>query len=123
MRVKNSNKNMTSNITVPGLRICSSNECKSGEGTYIRGDFIYSSLCGEIKYTKSVNQTVVSVSRNAIPTVIPTVSCIVTGVITKTTPQHATVSIMIIHDAVHGDITIPSSSIQNHIYTGIIRYL
>lgn len=52
---------------------------------------------------------------------MPLIGSIISGIVTKTTPQYATVSIMMIHHPVHGSLPIPAASATNHVYTGMIR--
>jgi exosome complex component CSL4 len=66
-------------VAVPGTRLGHIENFISGSGTYVRDDYIYSSLVGEVIVDETNGQKTLNVKRSSEPTIVPTVGSIVTG--------------------------------------------
>ncbi|KXL41838.1 hypothetical protein M433DRAFT_157193 [Acidomyces richmondensis BFW] len=89
-------------IAVPGQRLGSTSTTNVGPGTHIHGDHLIASLAGPLSSTpsssKSKKAPTVSVSRpisaNTVSSLLPEVGTVVLGLVTRTTPRQAHVSIL-----------------------------
>ncbi|KAJ3277098.1 hypothetical protein HDV01_000150 [Terramyces sp. JEL0728] len=75
---------------IPGQLLATSDKLKSGEGTFEKDGFIYSSLLG----TKDIQENTVSVSTHV--QAVPFVGSVVIGKVSKITSKHAVVQIILV---------------------------
>ncbi|XP_028651481.2 exosome complex component CSL4 [Erpetoichthys calabaricus] len=82
-------------VCVPGERLCSTEVCKAGSGTYIRHSFIFASLAGYVvKKNEGEELPVISVARETEAQLLPDVNAIVTCKVTSINPRFAKVHIL-----------------------------
>lgn len=75
-------------ICLPGQRLCLSDESHvSGQGTYERQGYIYSTLAGVVDVIKKDNVDIIEVHRGGSETVVPSQGDIVTAQIHTITQQ------------------------------------
>ncbi|MBN3312283.1 EXOS1 protein, partial [Atractosteus spatula] len=82
-------------LCVPGERLCSTEECIPGPGTYLRHGYIFASLAGYV-LRKNVGEEmpVVSVVKESEAQLLPDVGATVTCKVTSINPRFAKVQIL-----------------------------
>ncbi|XP_005105231.1 exosome complex component CSL4 isoform X2 [Aplysia californica] len=83
-------------VCVPGQRLSRADDTHvAGEGTYVRGGFIYSSLVGWLNELKTEEQKVtLTVQTEDSCTVIPTIDAVVTARVTNVNPRFCKCAIL-----------------------------
>jgi len=83
----------------PGRRLCLAENVTAGPGTYIRGEYIYSSVVGvvrELTPSAEGEPRIITVSREKFQSTIPEVGSVVTGKVIRMTTKEAVVSIIVV---------------------------
>lgn len=76
---KDSDQSQKEYICIPGQRICPATEdTVTGDGTYERGGFVYSNICGLLKFCKDGKTTKVNVVSPRTKTILPIPGDVVT---------------------------------------------
>ena len=97
-------------MCIPGQRLSRADDTYiAGNGTYVRGSFIYSSLVGSLNETKKDDKVILSVQSENSCTAIPVVDAVVTVKITNVNPRFCKCSILSVgknplHDIFRGMI-------------------
>ncbi|KAJ8284707.1 hypothetical protein COCON_G00035570 [Conger conger] len=82
-------------LCVPGERLCSTEDCIPGTGTYLRHGYIFASLAGYVlKKNEGEELPVISVVRETEAQLLPDVGAIVTCKVTSINPRFAKVHIL-----------------------------
>ncbi|XP_051558188.1 exosome complex component CSL4-like isoform X1 [Myxocyprinus asiaticus] len=82
-------------LSVPGERLCSTEDCIPGTGTYLRHGCIFASLAGYVlKKNEGEELPVISVVRETEAQLLPDVGAIVTCKVTSINPRFAKVHIL-----------------------------
>ncbi|XP_029658035.1 exosome complex component CSL4 [Octopus sinensis] len=86
---------LKSGICLPGQKLCQLTDDKcSGNGTYIRNGYIYSSLAGFLHTETTEDKTLVEVCTTKTENIVPSVDALVTAKITNVNPRFCKCSIM-----------------------------
>ncbi|GAB1604809.1 exosome complex component CSL4-like [Argonauta hians] len=79
---------LKSGICLPGQKLCQLTDEKcSGNGTYIRNGYIYSSLAGFLHSETTDDKTLVEVRSTKTENIVPSVDALVTAKITNVNPR------------------------------------
>ncbi|XP_030636341.1 exosome complex component CSL4 isoform X3 [Chanos chanos] len=82
-------------LCVPGERLCSTEDCIPGTGTYLRHGYIFASLAGYVlRKNEGEELPVISVVRETEAQLLPDVGAIVTCKVTSINPRFAKVHIL-----------------------------
>ncbi|CAG8784050.1 12312_t:CDS:2, partial [Acaulospora morrowiae] len=90
---------MSTKYVTPGRRLCYADNVAAGPGTYLRGEYIYSSVVGavrELAPSAEGEPRTITVTREKIQSIIPEVDSIVTGRVIRMSTKEAVVSIMVV---------------------------
>jgi len=111
-----SNKMNQGTAVLPGQQIGSLQDAQAGNGTFAKGDGIFSSLKGVVQMEPSldgIKPPIVKVIRHSdLETITPNVDSLVIGQVTRINPRQATLDIKIVDG---------KPLAQNQVFTGIIR--
>lgn len=77
-------------LVTPGQCICTAGENRTaGHGTYVQGEYIFSSLTGFVDYKEENKETVVEVIKGFERTIVPTIGSVVTAKVVNIRRKYA----------------------------------
>jgi exosome complex component CSL4 len=99
-----------SNSVCPGQRVGHIEDFHAGQGTYVRKQYIYSSVVGYKEITQQSDKPIISIVKEKEPSIVPEIHSIVTARVTKVNPRYASLAIFCV-----------GTKMLKEPYVGIIR--